>query len=45
MLAWDYRNAPPYYYWWGKSDGIGNMIGKNNGYVSDYILEGTLVRL
>jgi prepilin-type N-terminal cleavage/methylation domain-containing protein/prepilin-type processing-associated H-X9-DG protein len=42
MLAGDYRNAPPYHYWWGKSDGEGNMLEKNSGYISDYIPEGTV---
>lgn len=42
MLAGDYRHAPPYFYWWGKSDGEGNLIGKDNGYISNYIPEGTV---
>ena len=43
MLGYDYRDAPSsYQYWWGRSDGSGNMLGTNTGYISDYIPENTV---
>ena len=42
MLAGNYRNAPPYQYWWGRSDASGNMLGENTGYLNEFIPAGSV---